>query len=159
MTQRQSAGLVVYRLRDGEPQVLLVHPGGPYWQRKDQGAWSIPKGEFGSDEEPLVAARREFTEETGLSIDGAFTALPVVRQSGGKYVHPFAVEADLDAEAIRSNLFSMEWPPRSGRMMQFAEVDRAGWFSLQDAAEKLVSGQRPILDALRRMLTSGPPDV
>jgi predicted NUDIX family NTP pyrophosphohydrolase len=153
MPHRHGAGLLVFRMRDGVPEVLLVHPGGPYWQRQDEGAWSIPKGEFGDDEQPLSAARREFAEETGLAIDGEFVPLPILRQPGGKLVHPFAVRGDLDADAVRSNVFTMEWPPRSGRTAEFPEIDRAGWFSLDDAARKLLAGQRPMLDALRSLLT------
>jgi predicted NUDIX family NTP pyrophosphohydrolase len=152
MAQRQSAGLIVYRRRDAGVEVLLVHPGGPYWVRKDAGAWSIPKGEFTAGEEPLAAARREFAEETGFAVEGEFVALPVVRQAGGKLVHPFAVEGDMDAGAIRSNTFTLEWPPRSGRTTEFPEVDRAEWFSLEDAEAKLLAGQRPILAALRALL-------
>jgi predicted NUDIX family NTP pyrophosphohydrolase len=153
MTRRQrSAGILAWRRRDGAPEVLLVHPGGPFWQRKDAGAWSIPKGEIDEGEDALAAARREFAEETGVAIDGAFAALPSCRLRSGKVVEAFAVEADLDAGAMRSNTFELEWPPRSGKTASFAEVDRYAWFSLDDAAEKLNAGQRPLLAALANLL-------
>lgn len=145
---KRSAGVLAWRRRAGALEVFLVHPGGPFWAKKDEGAWSIPKGELAEGEEPLAAARREFLEETGLALVGDFRALPPVRQAGGKTVLAFAVEADLDPDAIRSNLFSMEWPPRSGRQAQFPEVDRAAWFTLEQARVKLLAGQRPLLDAL-----------
>ncbi|MCC6196653.1 MAG: NUDIX domain-containing protein [Burkholderiales bacterium] len=150
---RRSAGLLLYRTRDGTLQVFLVHPGGPFWKRKDAGAWSIPKGELDADEAPLAAARREFAEETGVSVEGTFRALAPCRQKNGKTVHAFAVEADLDASAICSNTFTMEWPPRSGRMQAFPEVDRAGWFTLDEAAALINKGQRVLLDELRGLMT------
>ena len=146
MPRLQSAGVIAFRRREGELEVFLVHPGGPFWQRKDDGAWSIPKGEFGEDEAPEAAARREFTEETGLTLPGQLIALTPIAQSRGKVVHPFAVEADLDADAIRSNTFELEWPPRSGVKREFPEVDRAAWFGIADAHRKILPGQRPILD-------------
>jgi predicted NUDIX family NTP pyrophosphohydrolase len=149
---KQSAGLLIYRQRGATPEVFLVHPGGPFWAKKDAGAWSIPKGEFETGEDPLATARREFTEETGFTIDGPFTALPPVKQPGGKIVHAFAVPGDCDASAIRSNSFTLEWPPRSGRRQEFPEVDRAGWFDLAAAREKILRGQLPLLDALERLL-------
>jgi predicted NUDIX family NTP pyrophosphohydrolase len=142
-----SAGVVVYRRRS-QLEVLLVHPGGPFWAKKDDGAWSIPKGEFAAGEDPVAAARRELAEETGLVVDGELRPLGSVTQAGGKIVHAWALEGDLDAAAIRSNTFSMEWPPRSGRMQEFPEVDRAAWFSIGDARVKLLKGQLPLLDAL-----------
>jgi predicted NUDIX family NTP pyrophosphohydrolase len=145
-----SAGLLPYRRRDGTLEVFLVHPGGPFWAKKDVGAWSIAKGEASLNEDLLCCARREFAEETGLAIDGDFVALGQVRQSGGKMVHAWAVEAALDPSHVSSNSFEMEWPPRSGRRQSFPEVDRAGWFSLDTAREKLVKGQLPLLDALSR---------
>ena len=154
MTRKTSAGVLLYRFRDRRAEVLLVHPGGPFWQRKDEGAWSLPKGEFDEGESPEAAARREFAEETGLALDAPLIALAPVRQRSGKIVHPFAAEADLDTSAIRSNLFPMEWPPRSGRMQEFPEVDRAEWFDLASAARKINPGQRPILDELARRLAS-----
>jgi predicted NUDIX family NTP pyrophosphohydrolase len=144
-----SAGLLPYRIRDAGIEVFLVHPGGPFWAKKDDGAWSIAKGEFVEDaESPLDAAIREFREETGQSIEGAFHELPAVRQRSGKIVHAWAVRAQIDEHAIVSNTFSMAWPPRSGKMREFPEVDRAGWFDLATARAKLVEGQRPLLDHL-----------
>jgi predicted NUDIX family NTP pyrophosphohydrolase len=150
---KRSAGILLYRLTDAGPEVLLVHPGGPFWARKDAGAWSIPKGEHGDDEDPEACARREFEEETGTALPpGALAELGAVRQEGGKVVTAWAAEGDLDPEAIRSNTFEMEWPPRSGRTQAFPEVDRAGWFGLEAAREKLNPGQAPFLDRLRSLL-------
>jgi predicted NUDIX family NTP pyrophosphohydrolase len=146
-TTKSSAGLLVFR-RTSRLEVFLVHPGGPFWAKKDAGAWSLPKGEFAPGDNALDAARREFQEETGFSLDGDFVPLGSVRQPGGKVVHAWALEGDLDAAAIRSNTFSMEWPPRSGRMQQFPEVDRAAWFTLDEARVKMLKGQLPLLDAL-----------
>src|SRR5438034_6718185 len=148
MPRLQSAGVIAFRRREGELEVFLVHPGGPFWQRKDDGAWSIPKGEFGEDEAPEAAARREFTEETGFTLPDQLIALTPIAQSRGKVVHPFAVESDLDADAIRSNTFELEWPPRSGVKREFPEVDRAAWFGIADARRKILPGQRRILDEL-----------
>jgi predicted NUDIX family NTP pyrophosphohydrolase len=146
---KRSAGLLLYRMRDGAPEVLLGHMGGPFWARKDEHAWSIPKGEFGDDEEPLAAARREFAEEVGSPPpDAPALELGEVKQSGGKRVIAFAVEGDLDADAIVSNTFELEWPPRSGRTQAFPEIDRAAWFGLDEARRKVVKGQVPLLDAL-----------
>ncbi len=151
---RISAGLLPYRWQDGELEVFLVHPGGPFWAKKDDGAWSIPKGEIGPGEAPLAAARREFAEETGLAADGEVIALAPIRQAGGKLVHAFAIAADLDPAAIRSNPFTMEWPPRSGAQREFPEIDRAGWFRLADARQKLLQSQLGLLDDLRERLRS-----
>jgi len=132
---------------------MLVHMGGPFWERRDAGAWSIPKGEHEADEDPLAAARREFTEETGLGApDGEPVDLGLLRQPSGKLLHAFAVAADLDVRAIRSNTFTLEWPRGSGRLREFPEVDRAGWFDLETARAKLVRGQLPLLDALAERL-------
>lgn len=145
---KQSAGIVLFRRRDGQLQVFLVHPGGPFWAKKDTGAWSIPKGEF-QDEEPLIAAVREFREETGFELTtGDVRALGSARQSGGKVVHAFAVEGDLDPVALSSNTFTMEWPPRSGREEEFPEVDRGGWFTLNEARTKLHKGQIALIERL-----------
>jgi predicted NUDIX family NTP pyrophosphohydrolase len=152
MAVRSSAGLLVYRRRDAALQVFLVHPGGPFWARKDEGAWSIPKGERGEGEEPLAAAQREFLEETGIAVTGEFLALRPVRQAGGKVVHAFALAADLDADAVKSNTFTMEWPPKSGRVATFPEVDRAQWFSLAEARAKILAGQLPLHDELADLL-------
>ena len=146
---KQSAGIVLYRTCDGQLQVFLVHPGGPFWAKKDQHAWSIPKGEF-EDEDPLMAAVREFQEETGFELTaGEVRALGTVRQSGGKLVHAFALEGDLDPAMLSSNTFTMEWPPRSGREQEFPEVDRGDWFTLDEAREKLHKGQQALLERLR----------
>jgi predicted NUDIX family NTP pyrophosphohydrolase len=155
---RTSAGILLYRWREGEIEVFLVHPGGPFWARKDAGAWSIPKGEFAPDEDPLVAARREFAEETGRAVEGEFRALRPIRQAGGKVVHAFAIEGEVDPGAIRSNSFTIEWPPRSGRLRAFPEVDRAGWFALAEAQQKILRSQLGLLEqlALLQSRRSGP---
>jgi predicted NUDIX family NTP pyrophosphohydrolase len=150
---KRSAGLLMYRRRTGTLEVLLVHPGGPFWARKDSGAWSIPKGEYAGDEDRLEAARREFEEETGFEAGGEFRQLPEIKQAGGKVVSAWAFEGDLDAEKIRSNTFKMEWPPHSGKLKDFPEIDRAAWFSLEAAREKILKGQRPLLEHLEEMLT------
>jgi predicted NUDIX family NTP pyrophosphohydrolase len=137
----------MYRRREAGPEILLVHPGGPFWRDKDAGAWSIPKGLYEEDENPVAAARREFEEETGCRPDGDFIALGNFRQPGGKIVTAFAVEGDFDVAALRSNSFTIEWPPRSGRQASFPEVDRGEWFSHAAARVKLVKGQVPVLDA------------
>jgi len=145
---KQSAGLLMFRRGRGELQVLLVHPGGPFWKNKDLGAWTIPKGEHDAGEEALVAAAREFREETGIEPRGPFIALTPVKQSGGKVVAAWAFEGDGDAGAIRSNTFSLEWPRGSGRFQDFPEVDRAAWFSLDEARRKVLRGQVPLLEEL-----------
>ena len=151
VTQR-SAGLLVYRLRGGEPEVLLVHPGGPYWRGKDLAGWSIPKGIVEPGEDALVAARREFTEEVGLPLAGEARPLTPCRQPGGKLVLAWMVEADLDLSRAQSGLFDMEWPPRSGRFAAFPEVDRVAYFKLEEALAKIHMGQRPILiEAAQRL--------
>jgi predicted NUDIX family NTP pyrophosphohydrolase len=151
---RQSAGILLYRGTAANLEVLLVHPGGPFWARRDEGAWTIPKGEFTDDESPLVAACREFHEETGGVVEGPFHALPPVRLPGGKRVHAFAARGDFDPAKLVSNTFTIEWPPRSGRMRTFPEVDRAGWYALNDAVKKLHAAQCGWLDALRDVLTT-----
>ncbi len=149
----RSAGILLHRGRGEDLQVLLVHPGGPLWARRDTGAWSIPKGEYDGDEDGQAAARREFAEELGSPApDGEGLDLGEVRLKSGKRVRAWALAGDLDAERIRSNTFSMQWPPRSGRMQEFPEVDRAGWFGLADAREKLNPAQVPLLDRLARSL-------
>jgi predicted NUDIX family NTP pyrophosphohydrolase len=145
---RVSAALLLYRISEGGPEVLLVHPGGPFWRRKDLGAWSIPKGEVGEGEDLLAAARREFREETGFGAEGEAIALGSVRQTGGKVVHAWAVRGDADARALRSNRFEMEWPRGSGRMRSFPEVDRAEWFDLAEARRRILPAQASFLDAL-----------
>jgi predicted NUDIX family NTP pyrophosphohydrolase len=145
----RSAGILLYRLRGGEPEVLIVHPGGPFWARKDAGAWSIPKGEYDDAEDARACALREFEEETGTALSPEeLVELGQVRLKSGKQVTAWAVEGDLDADAIVSNTFEMEWPPRSGRRQEYPEVDRAGWFSLDDASEKLNPAQVAFLDRL-----------
>jgi predicted NUDIX family NTP pyrophosphohydrolase len=143
-----SAGLLLYRRRDSGTEVFLVHPGGPFWARKDEGAWSVPKGLVDPNEDELDCARREFTEETGFDAggNGAEHDLGSFRQPSGKRVHVWAIEGDCDPTQLKSNLFEMEWPPRSGRSAQFPEVDRGGWFEKAHALVKILSGQRPIIE-------------
>jgi predicted NUDIX family NTP pyrophosphohydrolase len=145
---KQSAGLLLFRETPDGLEVLLAHPGGPYWAKKDDGAWTIPKGEIDVDEESLAAARREFEEEMGSAVGGDFLPLEPVRQPGGKLVLAWAVSSDFDPSALRSNTFSMEWPPKSGRQKQFPEVDRAAWFDIACARRKILKGQAPFLDQL-----------
>lgn len=152
MAARQSAGLLLYRRRAGGIEVFLAHPGGPLWKNRDAGAWSIPKGELADGEDRLAAARREFEEETGAAIDGTFAALPAIRQRNGKVVHAWAIERDLTLEGLASNTFDMEWPPRSGRMQAFPEMDRYGWFALDEARTRINESQRQLLDALESLL-------
>ena len=149
---KTSAGLLLFRRRGPSMDVLLVHPGGPIWAKRDAGAWSIPKGEPEAGEDALTAARREFAEELGRGVDGTFIPLSPVRQPGGKVVHAWAVEAAFDTSSIASNTFSMEWPPRSGRQQVFPEIDRAEWFPLDVARQKILAGQTPLLDELIRLL-------
>ncbi len=149
MVQKHSAGLLLHRMRDERSQVLLAHMGGPFWMRKDQGAWSIPKGEFELGEDPLTAARREFEEELGSPPPlGPYRALGSIKAPGGKLVTVWAVESDFDASKAVSNTFEIEWPPRSGLLKSFPEVDRADWFTLDVARTKLVKSQIPFLDLL-----------
>jgi predicted NUDIX family NTP pyrophosphohydrolase len=149
---KESAGLLLYRIREPDMEVFLVHPGGPYWKNKDEGGWSIPKGELGGGEEPLAAAQREFLEETGHALTGPFVPLGTIRLAGGKQVHAWAAEGECDPAAIVSNTFKMEWPPRSGRFAEFPEVDRAGWFTLEVAAGKMHRGQEEFLARLGALL-------
>ena len=144
---KKSAGLLLFRRR-ARLEVLLVHPGGPLWAKKDEGAWSIPKGEIDPDEDPLAAARREFQEELGSPVTGDFVTLTPIRQASGKRVYAWAVEADFDPATFTSGTFSMEWPPRSGRQQEFPEVDRAEWFPLETARVKINPRQIPLLDQL-----------
>jgi predicted NUDIX family NTP pyrophosphohydrolase len=146
---KRSAGILLYRLSGDAPEVLLVHPGGPFWARKDEGAWSIPKGEYGDGEDPRACALREFEEETGTALaSDDLVDLGSVKQKGGKTVTAWAAEGDLDADAVRSNTFMMEWPPRSGRNAEFPEIDRAGWFRPDAARQKLVPAQVGLLERL-----------
>lgn len=149
--RRVSAGLLMYRLREGELEVLLVHPGGPWWRGKDLGAWSIPKGKIEKGEAPLDAACREFKEETGLAPTGPFHELGTVRQKSGKRVHAWAFAGDADPTGLKSNTFEEEWPPRSGRMQTFHEIDAAEFFDIPAARKKINPGQVPLLDELERL--------
>jgi predicted NUDIX family NTP pyrophosphohydrolase len=149
---KTSAGILLFRRRSAGVQVLLVHPGGPFWMKKDEGAWSMPKGLADEGEYLLAAAQREFFEETGMAIDGEFVDLGAHKQPGGKTVHAFACEGDFDPALLQSNTFTMEWPPRSGKTAEFPEADKAGWFSLEEALVKATKGQRPIIAALARRL-------
>jgi predicted NUDIX family NTP pyrophosphohydrolase len=143
----------MYRIREGRPEVFLVHPGGPLWAKKDRGAWSLPKGEYPDGEDPLEAAKREFEEETGVDPgEGPFRPLTPIRQKSGKLVRAWAVEGDLDPTSVRSNTFSMEWPPRSGRRAEFPEVDKGAWLPLDEAGEKILEGQRGLLIELSALL-------
>lgn len=151
---KTSAGLLIYRKKMNLVEVFLIHPGGPYFFNKDDGAWSIPKGEIDEGEEGLAAARREFREETGCSADGEFISLGKIKQKGGKIVLAWAGEWDCDAGAITSNTFSIEWPPRSGRMQEFPEADRAGWFTIARARKKINPAQVPLLDELEKLCSS-----
>jgi len=153
---KHSAGVLVYRTRDGVVEVLIAHPGGPFWARKDDGAWSIPKGTVESGD-VLACAKREFNEETGLVAEGALTPLTPLRQKSGKLVHAFALEGDFDLTAFSSNAFEMEWPPRSGRRQTFPEIDRAGWFELASARGKINEAQEMFLDRLQNELSRGMP--
>jgi len=143
--RKRSAGILLFRFNNAALEVLLVHPGGPYWANKDAGAWSIPKGEYSDDEDALAAAKREFAEETGVNVEGEFLPLGEVRQAGGKIVQVWALKGDLDPSLIRSNTFALEWPPRSGSMREFPEVDSARWFLMPVAKQKLLFGQREFL--------------
>lgn len=149
---RQSAGLIMYRFREGEPEFLLVHPGGPFWAKKDLGAWSVPKGEYDEGEDPLQVAQREFREETGLEARGPFLELTGIRQPGGKRVKCWGFPGDCDPTRLTSNTFTIEWPPRSGRQTSFPEVDRAEWFSLRRLREKILPGQLPLVEELAALL-------
>ena len=149
---KRSAGLLMYRWNNQELQVFLVHPGGPFWAKKDLGAWSVSKGEYVDGEIPLEAAKREFQEETGFAAQGNFLELGTVRQSGGKVVSAWAFEGDCDPAAMVSNHCQVEWPPRSGRMIEIPEVDRGGWFSIAAGRERILKSQAPFLDRLCQML-------
>ncbi len=150
-----SAGMLMYRLREGKIQVLLVHPGGPFWQRKDDGAWTVTKGEIAPGEEGLVTAQREFEEETGIKPDGPFLELTPVKQKGGKLVRAWAFRGDCDPSSIKSNNFTMEWPPHSGRKQEFPEVDRAAFYDLDEAKRKINQAQVSLLEELARKIEAG----
>jgi predicted NUDIX family NTP pyrophosphohydrolase len=149
---KRSAGLLMYRILKSQLEVLLVHPGGPFWVKKDRGVWTIPKGEIDRDEAPLDAARREFEEETGFGARGDFLSLGKIRQKSGKVVEAWAFAGNCDPGKLKSNLCSMEWPPQSGRQINVPEVDRASWFTLPDARAKLIEAQWPFLDRLQDLL-------
>jgi predicted NUDIX family NTP pyrophosphohydrolase len=147
MAKKNSAGVLLYR-NHGHVEVFLVHPGGPFWAKKDVGAWSLPKGEFAEGEDALEAAKREFQEETGFAVNGDFRSLTALRQPSGKVIHAWAIEGDCDPTLLRSNLFTMEWPPKSGQMQEFPEVDRASWFSVPEARTRIIPGQVGFIDQL-----------
>lgn len=149
---KQSAGILLYKFLEKKLHVLLVHPGGPFWVNKDTGAWSIPKGEFTDGEEPLLAAKREFFEETGHEITGACMALSPLKQKSRKLVHAWAAVGDLDVTTVKSNLFELEWPPRSGKMQQFPEIDKARWFDVEEALVKIILGQQGFIKELEYRL-------
>ena len=151
---KESAGILLYRRRSGRIEVLLVHPGGPFWTNKDAGAWTIPKGEIAEGEDPLACARRELQEETGLAFDGPAVALPPIRQKGGKLVRAWAAEGEFDPAALASNTFEIEWPPKSGKRVAFPEVDRAEWFDVAAARGKINAAQAALLDSLSATLDS-----
>ncbi len=155
---KTSAGILLYRYEREELQVFLVHPGGPFWARKDAGAWSIPKGEFAPGDDPLSAALREWEEETGTALTAgktSFFPLPPVKQKAGKIVQAWALEGDIDAARVHSNTIEIEWPPRSGRKKTIPEVDKAAWFTIPEARGKILESQRPLIDALLRRLQTG----
>ena len=151
-TDKRSAGIIVFRFARRSLEILLIHPGGPFWGKKDEGSWSIPKGIYENDEEPLTAARREFQEETGFIADGEFLELGTFTQPSGKTISAWALLGDFDTNKFESNTFSMEWPPKSGRMQEFSEADRAGWFEINEARRKITKGQLPIIEMLVKRL-------
>lgn len=148
-----SAGILMYRMRIGEPEVLLAHPGGPFWRNRDDGAWMLPKGELLPEEDPEHAARREFEEELGAPVEGELQSLGSLRQRGGKHVQAFALEGNFDPAALHSNLFEIEWPPHSGQWGRFPEVDRVAWFPLTQARRKILASQQPLLDRLAALMS------
>jgi predicted NUDIX family NTP pyrophosphohydrolase len=152
LVTKHSAGLLMYRFREGVLEVFLVHPGGPFWAKKDLGAWSLPKGEFDPEEDALAAARREFFEETGFPAEGEFIPLTPLKQPGGKMISAWAFGGDCDPGAVQSNTFTLEWPPRSGKHQEFPEIDRAGWFTLEEAKVKIIKGQAGFLEELSKIL-------
>ncbi|MES2267138.1 MAG: NUDIX domain-containing protein [Bacteroidota bacterium] len=149
---KQSAGILLYKLTDGSLKVFLVHPGGPFFRKKDDGAWSVPKGEYLEDENPLAAAQREFEEEVGKTVTGNFIKLQPVKQKSGKVVHAWAVEGDIDHTNIVSNTFEIEWPPKSGKRASFPEIDRAGWFTIDEARVKIIPGQVRLIEELVELI-------
>jgi predicted NUDIX family NTP pyrophosphohydrolase len=151
---KKAAGILLYRRKGSSLEVFLIHPGGPFWANKDESSWSIPKGEFLENEDPLTAAKREFQEETGFSVEGPFASIGFIKQSSGKTVQAWVCEGDLDASAIQSNSFRIEWPPRSGKYQEFPEADRAEWFPIALAGKKILKVQLPFLEKLERLLQS-----
>ena len=149
---KKSAGLLMYRRRNGKLEVMLVHPGGPFWVKKDLGSWSIPKGEYTNEEDPLEVAKREFQEETSFKAEGEFMALTPIKQPSGKLITIWAFEGDCDASKIKSNTFTMEWPPRSGKQQEFPEVDRAAWFTISVAKKKIIKGQTGFIDEFYQII-------
>ncbi len=149
---KTSAGLLMYRVRDGTLEVLLAHPGGPFWRKKDDGAWTIPKGETSPGEDVQAAARREFEEETGVRPEGPFIELTPIRQRSGKTVSAWAFEGNCDPDSIESNTFQLEWPPRSGRMQDFPEIDRAEFFGVAEAKQKINPAQVPLIDEMQKLI-------
>ena len=145
---KQSAGILLYRIKNNKPEVFLCHPGGPFYKKKNSGIWTIPKGEFNNEEEPLVAAKREFKEETGQEVNGNFIPLKPVRYKNGKTVYAWALESEIDAASIKSNLFPMEWPPKSGKYIDVPEVDRGEWFSIETARQKIIPALTLLIDEL-----------
>jgi predicted NUDIX family NTP pyrophosphohydrolase len=145
---KKSAGLLLYQVRNKSKEVFLVHPGGPFWKNKDLGSWSIPKGEFAENEDPLEAAKREFEEETGFSIDGKFIKLTPAKQKSGKIIFAWAVRGDVNTENTRSNTFEPEWPPHSGKKQEFPEIDKSKWFTISQAKEKINPGQLKLIEEL-----------
>lgn len=146
--QKKSAGILLYRFHNNLPEVLLVHPGGPFWAKKDLGAWSIPKGEIEADENPLDAAKREVKEETGITVQGDFIELTPVKQKSGKVIYVWAVQGNFNLEEIQSNTFEIEWPPKSGKKKAFPEIDKAAWFTMDVAKKKIIEGQVPLIKEL-----------
>lgn len=155
MPNKKSAGLLLFRLKSGKLEVLLAHMGGPYWEKRDEGSWSIPKGEFDENEDPLAAAKREFEEETGTVPAGDFIPLEPLKQPSGKLIYAWALKAEFDPATLRCNMFSMEWPPKSGKQQEFPEVDRAAWFAPEAAKRKILKGQAPFVDQLQLILGTG----
>jgi predicted NUDIX family NTP pyrophosphohydrolase len=145
---KQSAGILLYRIKNKNPEVFLCHPGGPFYKNKDTAVWTIPKGEFENEEEPLVAAKREFKEETGQEVTGSFLPLKPVKYKNGKIVYAWAVEGDIDPASVQSNLFPLEWPPKSGKYIDVPEVDKGEWFSIETAKQKILPALSPLLDDL-----------
>lgn len=151
-SQKKSAGILLYRFNKKQLELLLVHPGGPFWVKKDEGAWTIPKGELNDKEDALLAAKREFEEETGLKPEGDFIKLSPVKQKAGKLIYAWAVQGNIDITQLNSNTFEMEWPPRSGKRKTFPEVDKAAWFTPAAARSKMVEGQLPLIEEIQKLL-------